>query len=228
MSPRTHLSATSETVPACRDRTLSCHGCRRWCSRCLSASGCAQYQFVLVEPVERIITERRNEVVPLEPMEYRLASLDNEFLVVRVINPSDAVMEFVDDRTYVVDPDGETHRLGGAIIAPHASITIVLPPPPRVYQVHSRYSSYWHFGHDRWYGRAWPYWPPHRFGFRGYRDPFYYGYGGFYDFPRTYYVTEYPPGYWEWETRRVRLHLAYRQGEKTFEQQLVFLRRRVD
>ena len=39
-------------------------------------------------------------------------------------------------------------------------------------------------------------------------------------------ITEYPPGYWEWDTGRVRLHLAYRKGEQTFDHELVFLRRR--
>ena len=190
----------------------------------LCLTGCARYQFVLVEPVECVIADGQRIVVPVEPMEYRLSSLEDEFLIVRIANPTDEVVEIVGDRTYVVDPTGETHSLGSGIVAPHASITLVFPPPPKVYTVRSPYGSRWRFGHGRWHDRP-LHRSPHRFGHRHYRDPFYHD--RFDDFPRTYYVTEYPPGYWSWKTGRVRLHLAYRSGERTFEHNLVFLRRRL-
>ena len=191
----------------------------------LLAGGCARYEFVVVAPVDRIVPDAQRVVVSLEPLEYRMTSLEDEFLIVRVSNPSEETVYIIDDRSYVVDPDGETHPLGGGIIAPHASTTLVLPPPPKVYQVRSPYGSRWRFGYDRWYDRPLHHGAGRRFGDHRYHDPFYYD--RFYDYPRTYYVTEYPPGYWEWKTGRARLHLAYRKGDATFDHQLVFLRRRV-
>src|SRR5688500_11934787 len=85
----------------------------------LCVAGCARYQFVLVEPVDRVVADGARIVVPIEPMEYRLSSLEDEFLIVRIINPTDEVVEIIGDRTYVVDPTDETHPLGGGIVAPH-------------------------------------------------------------------------------------------------------------
>ena len=117
----------------------------------LLATGCAKYDYVLLEPGdgEQLIVRDKRLVVPQEPMTYRLGRVDGRLLV-RIANPTDEPIRIVGERSYVVDPEGETHPIGGGTIAPHAYIDLILPPPPQVYRSYPRY----HFGAGlgRWYG----------------------------------------------------------------------------
>ena len=185
-------------------------------------AGCAKYQYVLIEPGagDQVIVPKKRLVVPMEPITYRLGTVDRHLLV-RVANPTDEAIRIIGDRSYVVDPEGETHPVGGGTIAPHAYIDLMLPPPPKVYRGYTNYHGGFGWGYGRWHrpygwgGYGWGY--PHG----GWYDPWYYE-------PSTYTVEVYGPCHWDWKTGTVRLHLSYERGEKRFEQTLAVLRRKVN
>lgn len=183
----------------------------------LSAAGCARYQYVLLEPGsgEQAVQKKKWLVVPQDPVTYRLGTEDGR-LVVRIANTTDEPIRIIGDRSYAVDPEGETHPIGGGTIAPHAYTHIVLPPPPRIYRGYTNYHGFG-WGYGRWhrpygwaYGGGYPY---------GWYDPWYE--------PSTYTVEVYGPYHWDWKTGTVRLHLAFERGENRFEQSLAVLRRKV-
>lgn len=183
----------------------------------LMTAGCARYQYVLVEPGggEQAIVPKKRLVVPVEPITYRLGT-DDGYLLVRVANPTDEPIRIVGEASYVVDPEGETHPLGGGTIAPHAYVDLALPPPPTVYHGYTGYSGFG-WGYGRWGGpygwRGWGY--PY-----GWYDPWYYG-------PSSYTVEVYGPHNWEWKTGTARLHLTFERGQERFQQDLAVLRRKV-
>jgi hypothetical protein len=180
----------------------------------LSGAGCAKYEYDLVKPSElqRHIGKNTDAVVPIDPLEYRMRTVDNR-LVVRVFNPTEDVIELVGPRCTVVDPSGQSHPLRTQSIAPGSFIKLIFPPPrPQMYDNGptfgvgvgggvrvdaSRYRAY-----D-------PYWP---------------GYG-----PR--YLTVYDENdayYWDWKDEgEVRAVLTFHRGEKEFRHELVFRRQKM-
>jgi len=101
----------------------------------ISAGGCARYEYELVEPREftRHVGSSVDAVAEIDPLTYRLRSVDNR-LVMRVYNNTDDSIELLGDRSSVVDPNGQSHPLQSMSIAPHSFIKLIFPPPkPYVY-----------------------------------------------------------------------------------------------
>ena len=187
---------------------------------CTLGGGCAKYEYNLVKPTElqRHIGKDADAVIPWDPLEYRMRTVDNR-LVVRIFNPTQDIIEMVGPRCSVVDPEGQSHPLRTQTIAPGSFIKLIFPPPrPQVYDYGPTFGVGVGYQVDAYPYRYYPY---------GY-DPYwnYYGphYLAVYDENDTYY--------WEWkgegETRAV---LTFRRGNagdaKEFRHESVFRRQKM-
>src|SRR5690348_13162230 len=96
----------------------------------LLASGCAHYDFNLVKPEQFAATvgKKQDTVVTLDPLEYHFRNVDN-FLVVRIKNPTDDPIQLLGDRSSAVDGHGEAHPLRSQTIPPAAYVKVIVPPP---------------------------------------------------------------------------------------------------
>jgi hypothetical protein len=176
--------------------------------------GCARYEYDLVQPPEltRHIGTKVDQVVAVEPLEYRLRTADNR-LVMRVFNPTTQPIELLGPRSSVVDPQGQSHPLRSQSIAPQSFIKLIFPPlRPRLYDAGPTFG----VGVGVYSGGA-----RHRHR-RFIDDP----YPAAYDAPR--YVAVYDEGdtyYWDWSgTGEARINLAYRQGDREFRHEFTFRR----
>jgi hypothetical protein len=97
----------------------------------LFAGGCATYEYEIVEPPQfaEHIGQKSDAVVTLDPLEYRLRSVDNR-LVIRIYNHSGALITLLGARSTVVDPKGQSHPLRTQTIAPSSYVKLIIPPPP--------------------------------------------------------------------------------------------------
>jgi hypothetical protein len=187
----------------------------------LLTSGCAHYEYDLVNPPDlaRHIGTRSDELVRVDPLEYRLRTYDNR-LVMNIVNPTPDPITLAGDRSYVVDPAGQSHPLRSQTIAPDTFIRLILPPMrPGYYQSGPTIGFGLGVGYSRFYGG-------HRYGYRGIGyDPF------FYDEPRYYtYYDESDNTYWNWEGQTsIRLHLVYfKAGSRdSFTQDFTFARKKM-
>jgi hypothetical protein len=199
--------------------------------------GCARYEYDLVEPAElaRHIG-KAEEVVPVDPLEYRLRTVENR-LVIHVVNPTDEPVTLVGPQSYIVSPGGQSHPLRAQTIAPNTFIPLILPPVRPAYYYPS--GPTWGFGfgvvgvgghshnHDGGHHRGGG-------GHRGrvyssaayYDDPFLYG-------PPPYYLVDDEVAdtiYWKWKGESdVRLHLVFQRGTnaKTFSDDFTFHRKKM-
>src|SRR5881394_1297012 len=82
-------------------------------------TGCARYEFDLVQPQDlaRHIGSQSDETVRVDPLEYRMRAVENR-LVVRIFNPTTDPITLAGDKSYVVDPAGQSHPLRAQTIAP--------------------------------------------------------------------------------------------------------------
>jgi len=172
----------------------------------LLLGGCASYQYRLVQP-PGVAQPIRDQVVAVtyDPLEYRLIRHDNR-LGVRIFNPTNDRIVMLANKSYVVDPRGETHPVRGRIIGPHSYAAMLLPPRPITLPG-------WGPGHAWGWGWGWtPYTP--------FYDPYY---AEFYQPPVYYYEvrTAYD---WHWDSGPIRLHLAYERDGTSFEHNLEFVR----
>lgn len=179
-------------------------------------SGCARYQYTLVEPGgHRQAIAGAGAVVAQTPLEYQWAGRDSR-LALRIMNPSADPVRLVGEKSYVVDPTGATHPLPGGTIAPKGHVGLTLPPAPLLYRSSPRFSFGLGFGSGfgPWHGG-----PYHSLGW-GYDYPFFYE-------PTDFYAVN-PPNYWEWNTGEVRMRLVY-EGKNTnsFEHNFTLDRQRV-
>src|SRR5688572_22465805 len=149
--------------------------------------GCARYEYDLIHPPElrRHVGEKADEVIRLEPLEYKLRSVDNR-LVIRVYNRGDVPLLLLGEQSVVVAPDGESHPLRGRTIPPGSFVKLIFPPlRPRFERGGPT------FGVGVGVGVS--------------RDR-YHGVGGAHDYPSPYsdepeYYTMYEPSealYWDW------------------------------
>jgi hypothetical protein len=186
----------------------------------LLVSGCAQYQYSIVEPARlaRTIGEEGTRVT-YEPLEYDFAVRDGE-LSMAIANPTTEPLSIVAAKSYVVSPDGASHPVPVAgSIAPRSFVATLLPPEPPVYRSSPRFSIGFGVGH---YSAPYHHGPfvSHGFG--------YHFYDGYYEGPHDYYPVNLP-NYWTWKTGQVRLRLTYEHGtNNTFEHDLVLERRKVE
>src|SRR5579872_6978088 len=93
-------------------------------------TGCASYEYQIVEPVS-LARHIADQPVPVayEPLEYRFVRYKDR-LGMTIMNPTDDRIILLGDRSYVVDPRGESHPIRGRIIAPHSYTAMLLPPKP--------------------------------------------------------------------------------------------------
>jgi len=177
----------------------------------LAACGCKQYEYRVLEPAHTagLIEDKRAMVVRYDPLDYRLSRY-HDHVAVRIINPTGDAVMLLGQKSYVVDPQGESHPLRGQPIGPHSHIWLLLPPVPASYTV-AGYPSYYGAWSPGWYhGHEWgPYWA--------------YGPWPYYE-PYAYSYDVYTPFDWTWNTGEARLHLAYSRGDEKFEHQFVFLK----
>ena len=193
---------------------------------CLVTSGCARYEYDLVQPPElaRHVANKVDSTFDRDPLHYALRTVDNR-LVMRIYNRTDEPMELIGPRSSLVDPSGQSHPLRSQPMAGQSFIKLIFPPPrPLVYDPGPT------FGVGVGYGIGSAY--PHRH----YRYPYYHSWGSFYDddpwcgdydYPR--YFAVYDEGdvyYWDWRGsgNEARVSLVFRRGEKEFKHEFTFRR----
>ncbi len=175
-----------------------------------SLSGCATYDFRMVAPPAPAgapIVAREPVVVHLDPLDYRLEGQTRRLLM-RITNPTDERIGLVSDRSYVVDPQGESHPVSGRLIAPHSYVQVSFPPVPITFP----YSSYaW----DPLWGPGW-----------GWYDPFWGPYFGpaFIGPPPVTYSQVWTAYDWNWKPGPAQIHLLYDRQGRTFEHDFEFIR----
>lgn len=185
------------------------------------ASGCASYEYNVIEPPELAGHVGGKSWVALRragDLEYRLRAADDR-LVMRVYNRGDRAIKLLGPDSAIVDPRGETHPMPSATIPPGSYVQRVFPPPPpRV----RRYGPSFGFGvgvMGAHRGRR-HYVHRHRYPFHS---------AGFHDLEPRYYTVYDPndPTYFAWPGgTSVRFIFAFRrEGEEVVRQE--FLIRRV-
>src|SRR3974390_1105736 len=82
--------------------------------------GCRTYDYRVVQPAGAPpVVAEGPVVIPYEPLEYRLARPPDR-LSMRIFNPTEDRITLLGNRSYVVDPHGESHPLNSRVIAPHS------------------------------------------------------------------------------------------------------------
>lgn len=176
-------------------------------------TGCAHYEYDIIQPPElaRHVGEDRESTFALGPLLYGMQSYENH-LVIRIRNPAAQPVELLGGRSYVVDPQGQSHPLDDQTIAPLSFIKLVLPPvEPEVAPAGPS------IGFGLGIGSAW---------------------GPGYDLslnaplfarPRYYAAADMESRFWKWEGESdVRLSLTFAYaGQGPITQQLVLHRRRM-
>jgi hypothetical protein len=112
----------------------------------VGGSGCAKYEYSLVKPEElsRHVGTKVDAVVTIDPLEYRMLTVDNR-LVLRIFNPNQQPVELLGARSATVDPKGQSHPLRSQTIVPGSFIKLIIPPiQPKVYDPY--YGPNWGMG----------------------------------------------------------------------------------
>ena len=189
-----------------------------WVLALVLIGGCTHYGYDLVRPPDlaRHVGSKEDAVFEYAPLTYRLRAVENR-LVMRIFNPTGDPITLVGERSYAVDPGGQSHPLRGQTIAPNTFIKLILPPMrPYYYESSPNFGFGLGLGFGSVYRRPWGYYP---WGYPGY-------YPYYYDEPR--YITYYDESdatYWDWEGQTdARIHLVFHQGQKMFEQEFLFHR----
>jgi hypothetical protein len=171
--------------------------------------GCAHYEYDLVSPpqVAQHIGTQANANITLGPLHYVLRA-DENYLVMRIYNETDAPVRLLGDRSFVVDQNSQSRPLQSQAIGPHSFIKLIFPPPPA--QVVYPYGPTIGYGFGYDYG--WGY---------GYYDPFWFG---AYNYAPSYAVYSNGDPGWDWTgDTEVSLTLTFQQGEeKPFSEPFVF------
>jgi hypothetical protein len=170
-------------------------------------SGCVYYQYRIVQPAAGAppVTDKP-VAIHYEPLDYRLWR-DRDRLAMSIVNPTDDRIVLVGNRSYVIDPQGETHPVRDRVMGPHSFIRIYLPPIPFTYA----YPDYWGWGPGWGWGWYDPFWGP--------------GWGpGFYGPPPVSYYQVLTGYDWRWKTGPARLRLTYDRNGKFFEHDFELIR----
>src|SRR5690348_12149073 len=77
-----------------------------------ATGGCASYEYDLTQPpdLRRHVATKTDTVVTIDPLEYRLVTVDNR-LVMRIFNPTDDAIQILGEKSTVVDPTGQSHPI---------------------------------------------------------------------------------------------------------------------
>jgi hypothetical protein len=183
---------------------------------CIVLTGCAKYQFHIVEPAAQAqLIERKHAAdITIEPLHYQLQEID-KYLAIRIENPTDEPITILSERSYVVDPDNETHALRGGTIAPQSFVTFSIPPLPYYRGAQSRFSI--GFGVGTSYNVR-----QHHGGHHHHHH--YDSYFHSYYWSPAWYAEAYS---WRWKTGLVRLSLVGESSDGHFEHNFLFDRVRV-
>ncbi len=124
--------------------------------------GCARYQFRILEPPElaATVTTRNPVGFALGPLDYVLQTSEGR-LIMTVTNPDERPIHFLGERSFVVDPEGQSRPLRGQVIAPHSFMKLILPPMRQVYRASPAIGIGIGVSAHRYYGRPWydPWYP---------------------------------------------------------------------
>ena len=169
--------------------------------------GCASYQYRIVQPpTTAVVVEDHTVTIPMDPLEYAVA-MTRDRLSVSIWNPTEDRLSILGNRSFAVDPRGESHPLRGQVLAPRSFARIYLPPPPLSFA----YPDYgWGWGWGWGWGPYNPYWGPY--------------YGPYWGPPPLVYYQVTTAYDWTWETGPARLRLTYDRNGKTFEHEFEFVR----
>lgn len=172
-----------------------------------------RYEYDIVQPPElaRHVGGERESTLVRGPLVYGMQSYQNH-LVIRVHNPTSQPVELVGGRSYVVDPQRQSHALDEQTIAPQSFIKLVLPPvEPEVAPVGPS------IGFGLGIGSAW-----------GPRYDFWLD-GPLFVRPRYYAAADIEDRFWKWEGEtNVRLSLTFiPAGQAPITHLFVFHRRKM-
>ena len=191
------------------------------------AGGCS-YEYDIVQPaaLAQHIGTDRDVVVRMDPVEYRLRSFDSR-LVMIIQNGDSAPVQLIGERSYLVDPEGQSHPLPSFAIAPESYAKLILPPfrpvgePGPVIGI-AIGGGFGRIAFERRGG-------PARFDRWWYGDRGGYVYEPGRVYEPGYVVADYPsdPYYWEWDGETdVRLELVFVGQRGEFHGDFVFHRRK--
>lgn len=169
--------------------------------------GCQTYEYRIVRPaVSTPVVDHHPVAVQNDPLEYRFSDQQGR-LGVRVSNPTAERVVLLGSRSYVTDPEGESHPIHGRVIGPHSYIRMLLPPIPFGY-AYPGYAWGWGVGSGAWpWGWGWP----------GY-DPAIGLYPEAFIGPPPLVYEQATTAYdWRWKRGPVHLHLTYQRGRTTFD-----------
>jgi hypothetical protein len=168
--------------------------------------GCRSYVYRVVQPagVSETIADK-TVTVRYDPLEYRLVR-HKDRLAMRVINPTTDRVILDASRSFVVDPEGESHPIRGHILGPRSYTRMLIPPVPFMYAYPDYY---WGWGWG--WGPYDPFWGP------------YYG-PGFYGPPAISYARVISRYDWTWKTGPARLHFTYERNTNMFEHEFEIVR----
>jgi hypothetical protein len=179
----------------------------------VSSAGCASYQYDITRPPElaRHIGAGEDAVFQRDPVEYRLRSVES-LLVMRVYNRTDTPLTLLGEKSFAVDPSGQSHPLQSQTAAPRSFIKLIIPPPRP--QIEHRGPTFG-VGVGTQVGSA----QRHALGLDGFDD--------IDDGPRYFDVYDSDAMYWDWKGEtEIRLTLVFQQDEQTFTQEFGIARKK--
>jgi hypothetical protein len=184
------------------------------------STGCAKYEYDIIEPEDLAghIGSRADHDVGREPLVYRLRAYDNR-LVMRVFNETDEPIHVQGDRSFVVDPEGQSRPLRSQTIAPRAFIKLIFPPV----------RPYWNTGPSVGFGVGYVVSSSGRNSNRSSATVVYRP--RFHDQPRYYSLNDGGEVFWDWRGEgSIRLTLVFeREGaNETFSHSFVFQRKKMN
>ena len=169
------------------------------------ASGCRSFDYRVVEPAGNAgMVEGQPVSVHYEPLDYELRRLHGR-LAMKIWNRTKERIILKGEKSYVIDPKGESHPLVGSALGPGSYLNLLFPPKAATVQITG--------GTGGW---AWA--PGYRGGFVGSEPVFYAPPVTTYEFQTAYD--------WKWETGIARIRLSYEQGGKTYEHNFEIVRER--
>src|SRR5689334_10104893 len=97
---------------------------------CTFCSGCATYEYDLTRPPDlaQHIANKQTISFPLDPLEYRMTTLDNR-LIIQIYNPTDDSIQLLGPQSSAVDAHNQSHPFRSQTAAPKSFIKLILPPP---------------------------------------------------------------------------------------------------
>jgi hypothetical protein len=105
-------------------------------------AGCARYDFQITQPTKlaQRITNAQTRI-NTERLAYDMVAKENR-LVVMAYNHGTEPLQLLGDKSFVVDPKGQSHPLRSQTLAPKSYVKLILPPlRPRFEQ-----NPQWNFG----------------------------------------------------------------------------------